>query len=240
MLHRYARSVLAWSLLAVVVVSGCDAPRPVTKTPPVAIAPEAVVSLPEYGPVRERQFAGYLPVDEATGSKLFYWLFESQSNPESDPLIVWLNGGPGSSSLIGLFMENGPYRLVNENGTTRIEDNPYSWNKVANYLIIDQPAGVGLSVVNKDQEVTSEEIATTQLYQGLQLFLDRYPRFRSLDLYRSANRTLVTTFQSSPQRSSTMQPLTRPFRCAASASGTPGSIHWYSKSSMLTTPTPTG
>lgn len=53
---------------------------------------------------------------------------ESRSNPDTDPLLVWFNGGPGCSSLGGLFEELGPF-YVNFDGQTLYE-NPYAWNAV--------------------------------------------------------------------------------------------------------------
>lgn len=55
-------------------------------------------------------------------------LVESQSNPQEDPIVVWFNGGPGCSSLIGFLEELGPFR-VNPDGSTLFE-NVFSWNKV--------------------------------------------------------------------------------------------------------------
>lgn len=56
-----------------------------------------------------------------------YVYFESQTNPDKDPLLLWLNGGPGCSSLLGMVYENGPF--VFEHNTTNLKLNPYSWNK---------------------------------------------------------------------------------------------------------------
>ena len=68
-------------------------------------------------------FAGFITIDTALNSNLFYWLFDAESDASSRPLIVWLNGGPGCSSMDGLFLELGPFQL---NGDT-ITLNPHSW-----------------------------------------------------------------------------------------------------------------
>lgn len=55
------------------------------------------------------QYAGYINL-EGTTKNLFYWFFTSKGNPETDPVVLWLQGGPGCSSLgDGLFLEHGPY-----------------------------------------------------------------------------------------------------------------------------------
>ncbi|CAH0050996.1 unnamed protein product [Clonostachys solani] len=73
----------------------------------------------------------------------FFWFFESRSAPQDAPLAIWLNGGPGGSSLLGLFAENGPCIVKNDSTTT--EYNPWSWNNFVNILYIDQPNQVGFS-----------------------------------------------------------------------------------------------
>lgn len=150
------------------------------KLPP----PGPVSSLPGYGPTQERQFAGHLTVNEACGDNLFFWLFESRRAPTTDPLVVWLNGGPGSSSMLGLFAENGPYKI---NDDLTLADNPYSWNQIANLLVIDQPAGTGLSFVEKKSDhncyTKTEARATAQLLRGLELFFELYPDYAAAKLY---------------------------------------------------------
>ncbi|ORZ32409.1 Alpha/Beta hydrolase protein [Catenaria anguillulae PL171] len=77
----------------------------------------------------------------------FFMYFERTSAP-TDDLIVWLNGGPGASSLFGLFVENGPFQFNLKTGT--IQHNPAGWHTAANILFVENPAGVGFSSVMSD------------------------------------------------------------------------------------------
>mmetsp|Transcript_18071 Transcript_18071/g.59004 ORF Transcript_18071/g.59004 Transcript_18071/m.59004 type:complete len:441 (-) Transcript_18071:52-1374(-) len=88
-----------------------------------------------------KSYTGYLDVEAGTKA-LFHWYHEAVDDAASKPLVLWLNGGPGCSSLGGMFTELGPYVLDAAGAVTL---NPYSWNTVANVLFIEQPAGVGFS-----------------------------------------------------------------------------------------------
>ncbi|KAI4230174.1 MAG: hypothetical protein L6R36_000287 [Xanthoria steineri] len=85
-------------------------------------------------------YSGY--VDLAPDAHTFFWFFEARNNPAEAPLTLWLNGGPGSDSLIGLFQELGPCN-VTEDLESMV--NPYSWTEVSNMLFLSQPLGVGFS-----------------------------------------------------------------------------------------------
>ncbi|KAI1381072.1 serine carboxypeptidase [Hypoxylon crocopeplum] len=73
----------------------------------------------------------------------FFWFFEARNDPENAPLSIWLNGGPGSSSLYGLFTENGPCYVNTDSSSTTLSE--WAWNTDVNMLFLDQPTQVGFS-----------------------------------------------------------------------------------------------
>ena len=87
-------------------------------------------------------YSGYLPINN-TQKSLHYIAALSQKNPKKDPVLIWYNGGPGCSSLIGFATEHGPYIIAD--GEETFHKNEYSWNKEATVIYIESPAGVGFS-----------------------------------------------------------------------------------------------
>ncbi|KAF4677943.1 hypothetical protein FOL47_008047 [Perkinsus chesapeaki] len=103
--------------------------------------------------------------------RYFFWFFESRRDPRNDPTVIWLNGGPGASSMIGLFFENGPCKL-NSNGTGTIF-NKYSWNNVANIMWVDQPGATGFSEGN----VSNPEGYSKSMHSFLVKFFTDNPQY---------------------------------------------------------------
>jgi len=135
------------------------------------------------GPDNVTQHAGYIAVNGTLGYKtnIFYWMFESRSAPKTDPLVIWFTGGPGCSSEIAFFYENGPYTL-NQNLSLNI--NPYSWNTFSNILYVDQPVGTGFSYGEGvlDYDINEDQIAR-DMYEFMQNFFKQYPQYSKLPFY---------------------------------------------------------
>lgn len=100
-----------------------------------------------------KSYSGY--VDLSPDSHTFFWFFEARHDPQNAPITLWLNGGPGSDSLIGLFDELGPCHI---NSSYQSNINPHSFNEVSNMLFLSQPLGVGFSY--SDAELGSLNPAT--------------------------------------------------------------------------------
>ncbi|NSL53453.1 S10 family serine carboxypeptidase-like protein [Uliginosibacterium aquaticum] len=148
--------------------------------PPPAQPADQITTLPDLGVPAQTQFAGYASIRAQPGGPddeaLFYW-FAGTADYKNSPTILWSNGGPGSSSFWGLFIENGPF-VFNEDkgGSFRIANNPDGWNQVANYLVFEHPLGVTLSFA-KDEKHLPQNVkqGIDQLYQALLNFIRLHP-----------------------------------------------------------------
>lgn len=146
----------------------------------LAPAEDLVTNLPGLSEMtRFKQYSGYL--DASSTKHLHYWFVESQRDPAGDPIVLWLNGGPGCSSLDGLLSENGPIHVNNDGNTMRM--NPYSWNKLANVLYLESPAGVGYSYDDNDDVSTDDDKVANHNYAALQHFFKKFPEYAGNDFY---------------------------------------------------------
>lgn len=114
---------------------------------------------------------------------LFYWLFKSTN--DNAPLVLWLNGGPGSSSMFGLFTENGPIRVY-RNGTgtsdfvvTTPRDGQGSWvDEGTDVVFVDQPVNVGFSWAADGSYATTLQHASDELVAFLvKLIYTEHPEY---------------------------------------------------------------
>lgn len=124
-------------------------------------------------------FSGYLRA--GASRRLHYWYVESERSPETDPVVLWMNGGPGCSSLLGLMTELGPFHMASDG--LNLTMNPYSWNKVANVVFLEAPAGVGFSYDLFGNYHTNDDQTADDNYLAIQHFFVKYPQLRSHDFY---------------------------------------------------------
>lgn len=149
-----------------------------TSTPEV----DLVGHLPGY-PFQGRMYSGYLNVDNPK-KKLHYLFIESGNDPRNDPLVLWLNGGPGCSSMLGWAQEHGPASM--QEASDKFVINPYSWHKKANVVYLESPAGVGFSYIDsirKEDLYIDDHISGRENLQALVDFFKKFPTFRNNDFY---------------------------------------------------------
>eukprot|EP00752_Nemacystus_decipiens_P007197 g6446.t1 len=131
-----------------------------------------------------KQLSGYFKIEDkgATDKEYFFWMAESQDSPNEDPLVLWLTGGPGCSSTLALLAENGPC-TVNDDGETT-SPNPSSWNKRANVIWVDQPAGVGFSYGKAPGDFDhGEKEVGEDMFWFLQAFFLKHPEYSANPFY---------------------------------------------------------
>ncbi|XP_047078834.1 serine carboxypeptidase-like 18 isoform X3 [Lolium rigidum] len=146
-----------------------------------SITTKAVPRLPGFsGPLPFSLETGYVELDD--GVRLFYYFIQSERDPEEDPVLLWLTGGPGCSALSGLVYEIGPFYFDFEgytgSGLPTLLYKPASWTQVSNVIFVDSPAGTGFSYdTTWNRTIPSDTIVIQQLHTFLQTWFDEHPQF---------------------------------------------------------------
>ena len=119
--------------------------------------------------------------------KYFFWLWPAANQAGADDVVIWLNGGPGCSSVEGALQEIGPvvfpYQIIGLPKRDRVELNPYSWDRLATIVTVDQPIGTGFSSgtpTAKDCKDVAE-----QFYGFLVNLLDTFSELKGKKLWRA-------------------------------------------------------
>ncbi|CAF0777507.1 unnamed protein product [Adineta steineri] len=135
----------------------------------------------ELPPYTRQSFSGYLTVNKTCNSNMFFWFFPAQNGNRSAPVLLWLQGGPGATSLFGLFNEHGPIQ-VNDDGS--LSERPITWNSLYSLLYIDNPVGTGYSFTSNDDGYTrSQDDVARDLHSALTQFFQIYTDYASNPFY---------------------------------------------------------
>lgn len=128
--------------------------------------------------------SGYLPVSSTSKSAIFYAFYEAQnltSSLSQTPLLVWLQGGPGCSSMIGNFFELGPWRVTK---SLNLIPNPGSWNRIFGLLFLDNPIGTGFSIASNPEEIPRDQTSVAKhLFAAITKFIQLNPAFKDRPIY---------------------------------------------------------
>lgn len=124
--------------------------------------------------------AGYYRLPHTKDARMFYFFFESRSS-QNDPVVIWLTGGPGCSSELAVFYENGPFNIADN---MSLVWNDFGWDKVSNLIYVDQPIGTGFSYSSDDDDIRHDERGVSNdLYDFLQAFFKAHPQYVNNDFY---------------------------------------------------------
>ncbi|XP_076890563.1 serine carboxypeptidase-like 34 [Bidens hawaiensis] len=174
-------------IISVAIVSSCvvvSGQLPPTGQALLEQNADRVLGLPGQPPVSFSQYAGYVTVNESHGRALFYWFFEAAKSPKKKPLLLWLNGGPGCSSIgFGGLEELGPF--VVQKGESKLLLNKEAWNKAANLLFLESPVGVGFSYTNTSTDIKQlgDKITAQDSYTFIRKWFKRFPQYKTHEFY---------------------------------------------------------
>uniref|UniRef100_A0A1J3IGU3 Carboxypeptidase n=1 Tax=Noccaea caerulescens TaxID=107243 RepID=A0A1J3IGU3_NOCCA len=155
-------------------------------------APESalITKIPGFdGTFPSKHYSGYVTIDKEHGKNLWYYFIESEKNPSKDPVVLWLNGGPGCSSMDGFVYEHGPFNFEPAKTNTSLPQlhlNRYSWSKVSNIIYLDSPVGVGFSYSNNKSDYETGDMKTAlDSHAFLLKWFQMFPEFQSNPFYIS-------------------------------------------------------
>ena len=127
---------------------------------------------------------GYIDIYEEEGNSMFYWLSPARENPDTAPVVIWMEGGPGGSSVGSLFWSIGPLRIKNypvDEKTPTIRK--ISWNQKANVIFPDYPLGTGFSINTAAHQTRTRKDIEFQMLKFYQGFLEKHTEFKGREIF---------------------------------------------------------
>lgn len=96
-------------------------------------------------------------------------------------MLLWLQGGPGASSLFGLFTEIGPFNI---DGKMDVVDRAINWNSNHHLVFLDNPLGTGFSFTEDLASMaTNEDEVGADLLEAMTQFFTLFPELRKNDFF---------------------------------------------------------
>jgi len=143
----------------------------------------AFTQLPIGPKLDSKYYSGFITLDASKGRKFFYVFGEAQKDPQNKPLLFWMNGGPGCSSVgLGWLQGNGP--LIPVSGSAKVAANKHSFTNIANVLWVEQPTFTGFSTSNDKSEWISDDSTTSQnMLNFLLVWYERFPQYKGNKLF---------------------------------------------------------
>ena len=130
-------------------------------------------------------FTGFLTVKDDTENNMFFWFVPATDVEPSDaPVVIWLQGGPGASSLFGLLELHGPFTAnFDVSNNVKAVLNPWAWTKKANVIYIDNPVGAGFSYAQDEGLPRSQEDVARDMYEALTQWFTMFPEYQANEFY---------------------------------------------------------
>nr|CAD7574031.1 unnamed protein product [Timema californicum] len=129
-------------------------------------------------------YSGFFTVNKQFNSNLFFWFFPAEMNYEEAPVVLYLEGGPGESSLVGCFAMLGPFWVSSDENN--LVPRNYSWHKNHSLIFIDNPVGTGFSYTENDAGYASNQTQVgNELYSAMSQFFTLFSELQKRDFFIS-------------------------------------------------------
>jgi carboxypeptidase D len=137
---------------------------------------------PTLGLKTKNSWAGLIPATADKESSFFFWMWGNDGPKGSDSIVIWMNGGPGCSSLYGMMIENGPFLYPSVKG--KPFPNEYSWTKEAIMVYLEMPIGTGFTT--GEPGILNENNVARQFAIWLDNFFAIFPELKGKRVFLAA------------------------------------------------------